>query len=163
MPKMIFLVTTLVAFAVSMGCSESPNSSSGGIGVIDVAGDDADMNAAIAKAQETFDFFEANWETMDSDGYSVKFALPTADGQFEHIWFSPTKIAGNQVTGECANDPRGIPELKLGDVKTVDRSAVTDWMIVQGNKCYGGYTIRVLSKQSPEAVPNFTFVDPPES
>ena len=163
MLKRIFSITSLVALALIMGCSESPNSQSDGTGIIDVADDDAEMNAAIAKAQESFNFFEDNWETMDSDGYSVKFALPTADGQLEHIWFSPTRITGNQVTGECANDPRGIPDLKLGDVKTVNRSKVSDWMIIDGDKCYGGYTIRVLRKQNPGAVPNFTFVDPPEN
>ncbi|MEM9660436.1 MAG: DUF2314 domain-containing protein [Planctomycetota bacterium] len=51
--------------------------------------------------------------------------------------------------------------LNLGDTRTVARNDVTDWMIVVGNKCFGGYTIRVLAKRDPSAAPPLEFVDPP--
>jgi uncharacterized protein YegJ (DUF2314 family) len=124
--------------------------------------DDAEMNSAIKSAQTTLQFFEKNWKTMPNDGYSLKFAIRTSDGDLEHIWFAPTGIHGDQFTGECANEPVNVPGLKLHDVRTVSREAVTDWMIVVGRKCYGGYTIRVISKREPENAPPLIFVDPPK-
>ncbi|WDQ18409.1 DUF2314 domain-containing protein [Rhodopirellula sp. P2] len=153
-----FVASTLIAFC---GCSESPTPNSSVSSVVNVEDDDSEMNAAIAKAQETLSFFENNWKTMGSDAYSLKFALPTSDGELEHIWFTPIKIEGDEITGECANDPENIPNLKLGDARTVTRSDITDWMIIVGQKCYGGYTIRVLSEREPDVAPPLEFVDPP--
>lgn len=152
-----FLVSCLVS-----GCDHTPEGG-GQAAVVHVEEDDAEMSAAIATAQETFGFFEANWKTMPNDGYSLKFALPTGhdDGALEHIWFSPTEINGDQITGECANDPENIPGLKLGETRTVARSDISDWMIVVGNQCYGGYTIRVLATRDPALAPPLEFVDPP--
>ena len=143
------------------GCLEPRERDSSGPPILNVEEDDAEMNAAIAAAKKTLPFFEKNWQTMESDGFSVKFALPTSDGELEHIWFSPTSFNGNDVTGECANDPVKVPGLKLGDVRTVSRDSVSDWMIVVGNRCFGGYTIRVLASRQPGSAPPFEFVDPP--
>ncbi|CAD75675.1 YegJ family protein [Rhodopirellula baltica] len=153
-----FVLSTLIAVC---GCSESPIADSSVPPVVSIEDDDSEMNAAIAKAQETLSFFENNWKTMDSDGYSLKFAMPTSGGELEHIWFSPIKFEGDEITGECANDPEDIPNLKLGDVRTVTRNDVSDWMIIVGKKCYGGYTIRVLSEREPDVAPPLEFVDPP--
>ena len=74
---------------------------------------------------------------------------------------STAEALSHEITGECANDPEKIPGLKLGDVRTVTRNDVSDWMIVVGNKCFGGYTIRVLAERDPDAAPPLEFVDPP--
>lgn len=119
------------------------------------------MMAAIETAQKTFPFFEQNWKTIDCDGYSVKFAMPTPNGAEEHIWFSPTEIQADQITGVCANDPVMVPGLEVGDTRTVARESISDWMIVIGNRCIGGYTIRVLSERNPDEAPPLQFEDPP--
>ena len=149
----------LVTLVFILGCTNSPEGDGIDRSVINVADDDPEMVQAIKTAKETFGFFENNWQTMTNDGYSLKFALPTADGELEHIWFSPTKIEGDKITGECANDPANIPGLKIGDSRTVSRDDVTDWMILVGNQCYGGYTIRILAKRNPDAAPPLAFVD----
>jgi uncharacterized protein YegJ (DUF2314 family) len=145
-----------------LGCKDSTDLDSVAHTVINVEKDDPEMIAAIETAKRTFSFFEGNWKTMESDGYSLKFAIPTSDGELEHIWFSPTKIDGNKITGECANDPVKVPGLKLGDIRTVTRDDVSDWMIVVGKKCFGGYTIRVLAQRDPQAAPPLEFADPPK-
>ena len=61
----------------------------------------------------------------------------------------------------CANDPENIAGLRFGDVRTVDRSQVSDWMIMENGECYGGYTIRVLSELDPANAPPLKFVDYP--
>ena len=144
-----------------LGCSNSAGESDSAPGVINVEVNDADMNAAMETALGTFSFFEENWQTMENDGYSLKFALPTTDGEVEHIWFSPTSIQGDKITGECANDPVKVAGLKLGGIRTVARDDISDWMIIVGNQCYGGYTIRVLAKRDPDAAPPLEFMDPP--
>ena len=160
----IFLAASLLlTITTVLGCTDSTADHSPTHRVVDVEGDDPAMVAAIATAKQTFRFFEKNWKTMESDGYSVKFALPSSDGALEHIWFSPTAIQGDEITGECANDPAKIPGLKIGDIRTVNRDDISDWMIVVGNKCFGGYTIRVLAERDPAVAPPLEFKDPPEN
>ena len=117
------------------------------------------MVAAIERARNTFDFFTENYRTMENDGYSVKFGLKTPDGDLEYIWFNPIEISGNEIKAECANEPVKLPGLKPGDVRTLKRSEVADWMIVVGKKCYGGFTIQVSAAKDPAVPPLFEFVD----
>ena len=117
------------------------------------------MNAAIETARQTFPQFLKSWKSMPSDGVSVKVGLPTSDDDIEHIWFEPITITDTDVIGICGNDPNKIPNLKLGDRRKFSRSEVSDWMILVGDKCYGGYTVRVLSQMEPENAPPFTFLD----
>lgn len=161
MTKKSLTTSILLTLALIMGCNNSADDDRDTRGVVNVADHDSEMLSAIKTAKETFSFFEENWKTIKSDGYSLKFALPTTDGGIEHIWFSPTKIQGDKISGECANDPVKIPGLKIGDARTVSRDDISDWMIMIGNKCYGGYTIRVLAKRDPNAAPPFEFMDPP--
>ena len=163
MNKSLLTASFLLSLALFVGCSESTDRGAPAYGVVKIEDNDAEMNAAIDSAKDTLEFFEKNWQTMESDGCSLKFAMPTKNGKIEHIWFSPIKIQGNRITGECANDPANIPDLKNGDIRTVSRGDVSDWMIIVGGKCFGGYTIRVLANRNPGAAPPLEFVDPPEN
>lgn len=161
MPKEFLSICVMASLVFTAGCNGPSDKSSSATGVFNVAADDEEMRAAIKKAQDTFSFFEKNWQTIESDGCSVKLALPTVGGEPEHIWFSPIEISGDKIVGECANDPVSIPNLQVGDLRTVSREDLSDWMIVVGNQCYGGYTIRVLAERDPSAAPPLDFVDPP--
>ena len=161
MSKYLLCPSVLLVTIVFYGCTDSAIPNSSGPGVVNVEEDDIEMNAATAKAKETLSLFEENWQTMNSDGYSLKFSLPTSNGELEHIWFSPTQIEGDKFTGECANNPVNIPGLSIGDTRTVSRNQVSDWMIVVGRKCFGGYTIRVLAERDPKNAPPFEFADLP--
>jgi uncharacterized protein YegJ (DUF2314 family) len=154
MKPLLFCLTVLCCGLVA-GC-DSINT---GDPVVKVEETDQAMNEAIESARKSFPQFLKHWKTMSSDGVGVKVGLPTADGDVEHIWFKPITITDTEVTGICSNDPYGIPNLSFGDKRTFQRSDVTDWMIVVGNKCYGGYTVRVLSEMEPENSPGLTFVD----
>lgn len=155
-------VSILLMCCFVYGCSPSSDDSSASTGVFQVGTEDPEMVAAIEKAQKTFGYFEQNWKNPVNDGCSLKFALPTSNGELEHIWFSPTSIEGDQVTGVCNNEPVYIPDLSYGDTRTVTRDDITDWTIMIGNTCYGGYTIRVLKERNPDALPPIEFEDPPE-
>lgn len=117
------------------------------------------MTAAIETARRTLPQFWKHWKTMPSDMVSVKVPFPTTDGTVEHIWFQPISVTDTEVTGICGNDPNRIANLKVGDERTFSRSEISDWMILAGDKCYGGYTIRVLSQIEPENAPPFEFVE----
>ncbi len=130
--------------------------------ILDFKDGHKEMAAAMAKAKETFPWFVKNWKTMKNDGYSLKIAMKTSDDGIEHIWFNPKEISGDKITAECANEPRNIPDLKLGDVRELSSSQISDWMLVVGDKCYGGYTIQVSIKAQPKMAEQITyeFVEP---
>ena len=148
----------------SAACDISPRASNnvgGSISdpVVNVENDDSEMDEAIRKARETFPQFIEKFETMQSSEVSVKFGVQTIDGDLEHIWFEPIEISDQSIKAICENDPVNVPGLKLGDVRIFERAKLSDWMILVGNKCYGGFTIRVLANKQPEMAPPFEFAD----
>jgi len=154
-PTRIIFVLMSCFFLSFVSCSSSTVSDP----VINVEDSDQAMNAAISTARQTFPQFLANWQTKPNDGASIKFGVPASDGSLEHIWFEPTNITETEITGVCGNDPAQVPGLKLGDTRTFKRSELSDWMILDGTKCYGGYTIQVLVKMEPENAPPLEFVE----
>jgi len=152
----------LVILCVICGCDKGNRLPDVPHRVINVDDEDEAMNAAIETAKETFPQFERNWKRNDIEGFSIKLAMKTDDGDLEHIWFTPIEIGAEQLTATCANDPENVTGLQHGDVRAVDRSAVSDWMIMENGKCYGGYTIRVLSERDPDVAPPLEFGDYPK-
>jgi uncharacterized protein YegJ (DUF2314 family) len=130
--------------------------------VVSVDERNEEMNLAILRAKETFRSFERNWRLPEIESCSLKFAMDTDIDRIEHVWFTPVRIEGDQITARCANDPKNVRCLKIGDVRTLDRASLSDWMIMAGGKCYGGYTIRALAKIDPSSVPKLQFADYPE-
>lgn len=154
---MKYVIICIVVPLLLTGCSKEQADDEPS--VVDVESTDTLMNAAIERARRTVDIFIENYRTMENDGYSMKFGLITADGGVEHIWFNPIEINGDEIKAECANEPRNITGLKVGDVRTFKKSQVTDWMIVVGNKCYGGFTIQVIAAKDPSNMPLYEFVE----
>ena len=158
--KTLFLL--LSCCVLGFASCDSPiasNSTENSDPVIKVDDSNVEMEEAIKTAQKTFGEFTKRWDTMPNDGASVKFGVPTSDDNLEHIWFKPTKITDTEITGVCGNDPAKVPGLKLGDTRTFKRTELSDWMILKGTDCYGGYTIRVLAKMDPDNAPPLNFVD----
>ncbi len=109
---------------------------------------EADMEAAIAKAKgEVSTFIEALLAPTPSQTYfSVKKPFPYNEGEsvaYEHIWLSDVTYKDGIFTGLVGNEPMDT-DVKLGDEVTVAKEDVSDWMIIDGGKLVGGYTIRVL-------------------
>lgn len=157
----VFLSFAALAVALFLGCGSAVEEPTGQAPVIGVEDDDASMNAAIEKAKTTFAKFEQNWQRPGLSAVSVKVAMETDTDSLEHIWFTPIEITGDQIKAQCANQPEHIPGLKFGDIRTFDRAKISDWMIMEDGKCYGGYTIRVLSELYPEKAPPLSFADYP--
>jgi len=152
------IVFATVFLSIISGCNNAPTTSTQNPPVVSVEDSDKEMNAAMAKARETFNQFKAHWQDTGVQ-YSLKFALPTSEDGVEHIWFNPVEITGSQILAECANEPENILNLNIGDQKALDISNLSDWMIIDEGKCFGGFTIRVLASRDPSVAPTYEFVD----
>jgi len=152
------LVITFLAVSLTVGCDAPGGTSSDP--VVNVKDDDEAMTAAVAKATNNLPLFIKKWKQAPTAGdYSVKIGVKTIDDSLEHIWFEPIEFTDTEFTGICGNDPAKVPDLKLGDKRTFSRNDISDWMILNGQTCYGGYTIRVLSELQPDKAPPFEFKD----
>jgi len=136
----ILALTLLLA-----ACSPVPAGEQGN--VINVADDDAAMNAAIQRAQETLpQFIDAlqHPESLDLF-FSIKVKYPYGSGSAaEHLWVDNLAYNDGHFSGVMANEPLYIVGLEMGDSVVVDPMDVSDWMIVEGEQFYGGFTIYVL-------------------
>lgn len=145
----IVLLTALILLAAcnTLPAGEEDN-------VIDVSADDSAMNAAIERAQETLPQFIAALQSPPSAEaqFSIKVRYPYGtSGAAEHLWVSGLTYRDGQFDGIMANEPLYIGGLDLGDAVTVDPADISDWMIVDGDKMYGGFTVYVLRAKLSEA------------
>lgn len=105
------------------------------------------MNAAIQRAQETLPQFIDALQYPESPDlyYSVKVRFPYGSaGAAEHLWVGNLAYSGGRFTGLMGNEPVYIDSVQMGDSLVVDPKDVTDWMIVDGEQFYGGFSIYVL-------------------
>jgi uncharacterized protein YegJ (DUF2314 family) len=63
------------------------------------------------------------------------------------MWVEVLRIDGAQVQGRLANEPRGVPNLKMGDPDTVSIDELNDWLYIDGRNRFGGFTAAVLRRR----------------
>lgn len=140
------LFPVILALALLLAaCNPVPAGEQGN--VIQVANDDAAMNAAIQRAQDTLpQFIDALQYPNSPDLYfSIKVEYPYGSGNAaEHLWVGNLAYNGGRFTGLMANEPVYIDNVQMGDSVVVDPKDVSDWMIVDGEQFYGGFSIYVL-------------------
>ena len=136
---------SLAVLVLGAGACQKQEAESGKDNIVHVADDDAQRQAAVKTAKDTWPFFKNNWKSIPKVRYSLKFELPTSrPGDYEVIWFTPLTIEGDIIRARCANEPADIPGLKLHDLRELNVRDLQDWMLIDGDKCYGGYTIEAL-------------------
>lgn len=116
------------------------------------ADDDAEMNAAIAKAKETLpQFIDAlSNPKSNQSSFSLKMAFRDA-GQIEHMFVDAPKFSEGKFTGRLANTPQWVKGLILGQTVEGTADDVSDWMFAQDGKLVGGYVLKLqLARYSPE-------------
>jgi len=126
----------------------SPPQQGKGDEIVNFTDDDAEMNAAIAKARATLPVF---WKHLAAhpemaQDHSLKVGLPATGGGHEHIWVGHIQAKGDKITGLLANEPNALPGLKLGSPVTFTQGQISDWAYTKGGKLYGHYTTRVVIK-----------------
>ena len=115
--------------------------------VSQVKDDDPEMNAAIQKARDTLDDFLKELTTPGKRDFLIKVAMDNSEGSLEHIWADSVQYRDGKFTANLANEPVRLPGKKVGDSATVDRSEISDWLIMDGDNMTGGYTAKLLMER----------------
>ena len=145
------LFKIIITSLILLSCSQSKNDKTqrdNEPDVYNLEDSDTGINNAIAKANETLNQFETILKNDDQhlNYYSIKQSFPTSNGGGENIWVGQIKLVKGNYSGIIGNEPIYTKAVKLGETITVDKSKISDWMIIDGTtgKTKGGYTIRVL-------------------
>jgi uncharacterized protein YegJ (DUF2314 family) len=109
--------------------------------------DDAEMEAAITNAKETFGLFLKAFfsPTEKQKSFLVKVVF-VEEEQSEHIWIVDLIFSGQTPRGVIANEPT-MPNLKFMQKVEFHPSQITDWMYIEDGYLIGGYTTKVIRKR----------------
>jgi uncharacterized protein YegJ (DUF2314 family) len=118
--------------------------------VIRAPSEDPELEQARILAQQTIDeFLVALDNPRPGRRLALKVAFATPDGGAEHMWVTPSAYVNGVFRGMLDNEPRHVPDLKVGDAVSVKRDDVEDWAIFEEDasgrrSIRGGYSIQVL-------------------
>lgn len=151
MRKTIWLVI-LGVVAIGAACKESGVRTSSTGTVTQVGSDDAEMNAAMQEARDSFDEFLEGMGGSGQDGNTgpgpglLKAYFSEADDPEggEHLWIDEVVWDGRQIAGVVVSEPLDLAEPKLGDAVTFPLERLSDWLIVEDGLARGAFTIQVL-------------------
>ncbi|MEJ0089851.1 MAG: DUF2314 domain-containing protein [Limisphaerales bacterium] len=139
----IALIILTVGLALFAACSKRDK-------VINVADDDPEMLAAIAKARDTLPQF---WQVLDKPEHGEsEFALKvkiTDKRGTEHFWATDIRRQDGKIMGTINNDPEVVASVKLGDKIQIPEADISDWLYMCNEKMVGNETLRPLLKKMP--------------
>jgi uncharacterized protein YegJ (DUF2314 family) len=120
--------------------------------VINVADDDPEMVAAIAKARASLPKF---WEIFEKrnqgeSDFSLKVKITDKNGT-EHFWATEVERRGGKLMGTINNDPNTVASVKLGDRIEIPEADISDWLYMREGKMHGNHTLKPLFKSMPAA------------
>ncbi len=117
-----------------------------------VPSEDERMNWAIEKANLTLWYFEESLKKPKEHQVYFSIKVRIMDGEKgEHIWLTePHFDEEGNLFGTVGNEPVDINTVKLHQKIGIDRISISDWMIVEGGRLIGGYTIRAIREAIPD-------------
>jgi uncharacterized protein YegJ (DUF2314 family) len=130
-------------FLVFCSCSQQPET------LVDGGYDEAEMDAAIARARSEVDAFIAELDAGNGTNFAVKAPIED-DGETEHFWLTDVVYRDGEFEGVIGNDPGIVTNVKFGQKWTIEKSDISDWMFMRDDKMHGNYTMRPLLKTMPE-------------
>ncbi|RZJ65706.1 MAG: DUF2314 domain-containing protein [Flavobacterium sp.] len=118
-----------------------------------IPNEDERMNWAIEKANLTLWYFEESLKNPQEHQSYFSVKVKIMDGEIgEHIWLtSPHFDAEGNLFGIVGNDPVDVKTVKLDQEIGVNRDFISDWMIIEGGRLVGGYTLRAIRDGIPDA------------
>lgn len=138
------LLAILICLALT-GCIDGRTKREGEPDVINIQGDDQEMNEAIKNANTTLAEFKnaliSKKTNLQSFSLKTRFDTPTGG---EHIWVSDIQLKKGNYWGVVDNLPESTTDVKLGDTIQIKDNNISDWMYIDNGKLKGGFTIRVL-------------------
>ncbi len=143
-------VLAIVAVLVSSGCKERKENKEGN-NYTQVSAEDAEMNAAIAKAKASADDFVTALHARKpgTSEFHVKKPYKTPSGGHEHMWISVDGEKGGVLSGTIANEAEETREVTNGQKVTLRLQDISDWKYHDGKKLIGGFTIRYFLEKMP--------------
>jgi len=113
--------------------------------VTEIDEDDPRLLAAAAEARKRWPEFLAAFEQKrPQQGFAVK--VPFHEGEeVEYMWVEVSKIEGEAIHGQLANEPAVVKTLKLDDPVQVNLKDLNDWIYSDGDHMVGGFTEKAMS------------------
>jgi uncharacterized protein YegJ (DUF2314 family) len=117
--------------------------------IVQVAAEDAEMNAAKARAIASLPGFYSRVAAprRGDSRFMIKFDILPGD-EAEFVWASELERSGGAMTGVLINQPVYTDD-KLGDRVPIAEADIIDWGYFSGEVLQGSYTNRVLIKRLP--------------
>ena len=110
------------------------------------------MRRAVHQARRTVGVFMRALQKPSAGQSDFEVKKPFfQNGVVEHLWLSDVTFSGNRFHGYVDNKPKKIKGLKMGDRVSVNANEISDWAYVDHGRLIGGYTIRVLYYELPQA------------
>ncbi len=110
--------------------------------IIHVDSDDVAMEKAMKEAVKTLPTF-MDLVKSDPKVYARLKVCFEQGSKPEHIWTKPLRL-GKTMTVQLENSARYVLDLRHGDQVKVTRADITDWIVINKEGRYGGYTFDVL-------------------
>lgn len=113
---------------------------------VEVAEDDALINASIEDARKTLPVFLEHAASAPESWSNVALkAALQADGPVENIWISGFQATDTgSFVGRLDNDPVYLGDLTAGSVVEFGYDQIVDWAFVENGVGYGFYSVRAL-------------------
>jgi uncharacterized protein YegJ (DUF2314 family) len=105
------------------------------------------MIAAVDEANRRWPEFVAALQNRKAPDeiFAVK-ARFTEGEEEEFMWVSVDRIDGERILGRLENSPAMIKSLREGDLVTVPRENLNDWLYSSGGEPVGGFTMKVMEE-----------------
>ena len=151
------MITLIAAAALALAPTVTNRSAPAGTAdpIYNVAANDSEMNAAIARGRATLpDFYRRLAAPQAGDGESmVKFDIDPTDG-VEYVWAMQLDRSRTPMTGILTNQPVNTND-REGDRVAISEDRIIDWGYRAGRVMQGSFTNRVLIDWMPpeEAAP----------
>jgi uncharacterized protein YegJ (DUF2314 family) len=143
------IITLLIATCNLISCSGQNAKSSDPVVYANAI--DPELEKAKQDALSKLDYFIDSFNIHSNDTtfqYSLKVDF-VDNGEHEHMWISLNKIVNGQFQGLLGNEPQIVKNIKFGDLVSVTKDQIEDWIImdVKKDNWEGGYSVKVLLKR----------------
>jgi uncharacterized protein YegJ (DUF2314 family) len=140
---LLIIACTLIACGGESKKSKDP--------VIFANANDSELEQAKKDALSTLNYFIKTFNSHSSDTtYSFSIKADFVDNEIhEHMWISLNKIENERFQGILGNEPQTIKNFKYGDLTTILKGQIEDWMIFNNRTkdFEGGYSTKVFLKR----------------
>lgn len=116
--------------------------------LLTVTAEDAEMNAAIARARATAPELLSRLRNPPPGMNYLGVKVRVGDGdRREHIWLYDVREEGGAIVGRLTEDAVYYKQIRQGDTVRVSPGEISDWMTVENGHACGGFTARVMQPE----------------